>query len=138
MNRSVLSFPLEYDSAAVRSTPIAHLLEVVRYRDLLRLLVVRSIKTRYKRSVLGVAWTLLNPLVNMLVMSIAFSALFRTAIPGYPVTSWSGSWRGTSARPRPTRRGPCRGGFRDLSADDSPSPASGTASSTWLSPCRSS
>ena len=85
MNRSVLSFPLEYDSAAVRSTPIAHLLEVVRYRDLLRLLVVRSIKTRYKRSVLGVAWILLNPLVNMLVMSIAFSALFRSAIPSYPV-----------------------------------------------------
>jgi ABC-2 type transport system permease protein len=85
MNRSALSIWPEYDSAAVRSTPIAHLLEVVRYRDLLRLLIVRSIKTRYKRSVLGVAWTLLNPLVNMLVMSIAFSALFRTAIPSYPV-----------------------------------------------------
>jgi ABC-type polysaccharide/polyol phosphate export permease len=75
----------EYDSALVRSTPISHLRELLRYRDLLRLLVSRSIKTRYKRSVLGVAWTLLNPLVNMVVMSIAFSALFRAAAPNYPV-----------------------------------------------------
>src|SRR5512134_4033996 len=75
----------EYDSAKVRSTPIGHFRELVRYRDLLRLLVSRSIKTRYKRSVLGVAWTLLNPLVNMVVMSIAFSALFGAAAPNYPV-----------------------------------------------------
>jgi len=85
MSRLAAGPVLEYDSAAVRSTPVAHVLEVVRYRDLLRLLVLRSIKTRYKRSVLGVAWTLLNPLVNMAVMTFAFSALFQSAIPNYPV-----------------------------------------------------
>lgn len=77
--------PVEYDSAKARRTVLGHLLELLRYRDLLRLLVARSIKTRYKRSLLGVAWTLLNPLVNMVVLSIAFSALFGAAAPNYPV-----------------------------------------------------
>ena len=76
---------VDYDSASARFTLVGHFLELLRYRDLLRLLVSRSIKTRYKRSVLGVAWTLLNPLVNMVVMSIAFSAIFRSTIPNYPV-----------------------------------------------------
>jgi ABC-type polysaccharide/polyol phosphate export permease len=76
---------IEYDSAKVRSTAVGHFLELLRYRDLLRLLISRSIKIRYKRSALGVAWTLLNPLIYMVVMSIAFSALFRAAAPNYPV-----------------------------------------------------
>lgn len=77
--------PVEYDSARARLGMVGQFLELLRYGDLLRLLVSRSIKTRYKRSVLGVAWTLLNPLVNMVVMSIAFSAIFRSTIPHYPV-----------------------------------------------------
>jgi len=76
---------VEYDSAKVRSTALGHFLELLQYRDLLRLLVSRSIKTRYKRSVLGVAWTLLNPLVTVVVMTIAFSALFRFSTPNYPI-----------------------------------------------------
>jgi ABC-type polysaccharide/polyol phosphate export permease len=85
MNLAAFSPTVEYDSDKVRSTAAWHFLELLRYRDLLRLLVSRTIKTRYKRSVLGVAWTLLNPLVNMVVMSIAFSALFHAAAPNYPV-----------------------------------------------------
>ena len=75
----------DYDSAAERGTIGSEFRELLRYRDLLRLLVSRTIKTRYKRSALGVAWTLLNPLINMAVMSMAFSALFRSSLPNYPV-----------------------------------------------------
>jgi ABC-type polysaccharide/polyol phosphate export permease len=64
--------------------------ELIRYRDLLRLLVVTNIKARYKRSVLGMAWTLLNPLLMMIVMTIAFSALFSRSVENYPVYVLSG------------------------------------------------
>jgi len=76
---------LVYDSSLSRSTIASEVRELLRYRDLLRLLVSKTIKSRYKRSTLGVAWTLLNPLVNMVVMSVVFATLFRAAIPRYPV-----------------------------------------------------
>ncbi len=77
--------PATYDSASVQNLAIAELKETWRYRDLLRLLVTSSIKTRYKRSTLGVFWTLLNPLLNTLVLTLAFSQLFRFAIENFPV-----------------------------------------------------
>jgi len=64
--------------------------ELLRYRDLLRLLIGKIIKTRYKRSALGVVWALLNPLLTMAVMTIAFSALFRGAVTNYPLYILSG------------------------------------------------
>ena len=76
---------IEFDSSRDRSTLARELRELMRYRDLLGLLIARTIKTRYKRSILGVAWTLLNPLLSMVVMSIAFSTLFGSTIPRYPV-----------------------------------------------------
>ena len=74
-----------YDSSQVVFAPIQEIRELWRYRDLLWLLVSNSIKTRYKRSILGVVWTLLNPLLNMVVLSVAFSALFRFELENYPV-----------------------------------------------------
>ncbi len=76
---------IEYNSASVRSPAIHELTELWRYRDLLKLLVSNSIKTRYKRSALGVAWTLLNPLLNTLVLTIAFSQLMRFQVENYPI-----------------------------------------------------
>jgi ABC-type polysaccharide/polyol phosphate export permease len=74
-----------YDSAA-RTTPIlAEIREIFQYHDLLALLVANSLKTRYKRSVLGVFWTLLNPLLTMTVLTVAFSTVFRFAIQSYPI-----------------------------------------------------
>jgi len=64
---------------------IEEFLMLLRYKDLLRLLVINGIKTRYKRSTLGIVWTLLNPLLNMAVMTFAFSALFRSTLAHYPV-----------------------------------------------------
>ncbi len=77
--------PLEYDSASLTIAPVQEIRELWRYRDLLRLLVANSIKTRYKRSMLGVVWTLLNPLLNTLVLTIALSALFRFNVKNYPI-----------------------------------------------------
>lgn len=62
-----------------------------KYRNLLKELVVRDIKTRYRRSVLGLLWTLLNPLLTMIVMTIVFSSLFKTQIEHFPVYLLSGS-----------------------------------------------
>ena len=61
------------------------------YFPLLRELVVRDIKTKYRRSVLGVLWTLLNPLLMMVVMSIVFSHFFgKFNIENYPIYLLSG------------------------------------------------
>lgn len=75
-----------YDSSTAERRPLwSGLLEVVRYKDLLRLLIATNVKSRYKRSLLGVGWSLLSPLLTMIVMSIAFSAIFRFSVPNYPV-----------------------------------------------------
>ena len=62
-----------------------------RYRPLLTQLVRRDFLVKYKRSVLGVLWTLLNPLANMVILSIVFSAIFRGAIPYFPAYVLSGT-----------------------------------------------
>ena len=79
------TFDYDYDSAAEGSPAVREIRELVRYRDLVVLLVARLIKNRYKRSVLGVLWTLLNPLLNMAVLAIMFSSIFQTNVPHYPV-----------------------------------------------------
>jgi lipopolysaccharide transport system permease protein len=51
--------------------------------DLLSELIVRDIKLRYKRSVLGIAWSLLNPLVQLLVFNFIFSYILPLNVPNY-------------------------------------------------------
>ena len=48
----------------------------VKYRALIDQLVIRDIKTKYRRSILGLFWTVLNPLLMMAVLSIVFSYFF--------------------------------------------------------------
>ena len=48
-----------------------------RYKDLLRELVVRDVKLKYRRSFLGYVWSVLNPLMVMVVMYLVFSKMFR-------------------------------------------------------------
>ena len=74
-----------YDTALRPSPAFAEIGELLRYRDLLKLLVSKIVKTRYKRSALGVVWTLLNPLLNMAVMTVAFSAVFQSSVTSYSV-----------------------------------------------------
>lgn len=60
--------------------------EVIRYRYLLQNLVKRDLKVRYRNSILGVLWSLLNPLFMMLVFSLIFGKLIpREDIRQYPV-----------------------------------------------------
>lgn len=53
-----------------------------RYRFLLKQLVLRDFKVKYKRSALGVAWSLLYPLLSMSVMALVFSNVFKFSTPG--------------------------------------------------------
>jgi ABC-type polysaccharide/polyol phosphate export permease len=55
------------------------------YRYLLRNLIVRDLKARYKNSVLGILWSLLNPLFLMLIFTIIFSVLGNNQIRQYPI-----------------------------------------------------
>lgn len=64
---------------------------LVRYRSLLAEFVSRDIKVRYRRSVLGMLWTVLNPLLMMVVLTFVFSTLFRFDIPYYPIYYLSGA-----------------------------------------------
>lgn len=67
-------------------------LTLLGYRDLLRQLVIRDIKLRYKRSVLGFTWTILNPLLAMAIFTMVFSRVFGGArhYPLYVVTALLG------------------------------------------------
>lgn len=56
-----------------------------RYRFLIKQLVVRDFKLKYKRSILGVLWSFLNPLLHMTVLYVVFSSLFRFDVEHYPV-----------------------------------------------------
>lgn len=76
---------IEYDSEKIGHPAVYEFRELLRYRDLLQMLVSNSIKTRYKRSTLGVLWTLLNPLLNTAVLTIAFSQIMRFKIENYPL-----------------------------------------------------
>jgi ABC-2 type transport system permease protein len=83
-----------YDSGLKRSKAIEEVIEAYRYRHLIFQLVRRDVLTRYKRSILGVAWTMLNPLGMMLVLTIAFSQIFggTRAYPAYVLSglvAWS-------------------------------------------------
>lgn len=59
--------------------------ELRHYRYLLRNLVVRDLKARYKNSTLGILWSLLNPLFLMLVFTILFTVLASNQIRQYPI-----------------------------------------------------
>lgn len=73
-----------------------------RYKSLLSELVRKDIKNKYRNSVLGVLWSLLDPLLYMAVMTIVFSSLFHR-VQNYPVYYLSGMliyslFRGGSSR----------------------------------------
>ena len=61
------------------------ILELVQYRELVRNLVIRDIKLRYRNSVLGFVWCLGNPLLMMAVFTVVFTILMPTDIPNYPI-----------------------------------------------------
>jgi len=77
--------PPVYDSAHRPHPFVEEFLELLRYRELVSQWSRRTIKLRYKRSVLGVAWTLLEPLMLMTILTVVFSTMFGSRLPRYPV-----------------------------------------------------
>ena len=69
---------------------VQYIQNFLKFRPLLSELVARDIKIKYRRSVLGVLWTILNPLFMMIVLSVVFSNLFRFDIENFPVYLLSG------------------------------------------------
>lgn len=62
----------------------------LKFKPLLSELISRDIKIKYRKSVLGVLWTLLNPLLMMIVLSVVFSNLFKFDIENFPLYLLSG------------------------------------------------
>jgi len=64
---------------------------IKKYKYLIQDLVTRDIKTKYRRSALGVIWSVLNPLMMMLVLTAVFSNIFRFDIKDFPIYYLTGS-----------------------------------------------
>jgi len=60
------------------------------HSDLIWYLVMRDMRVRYRRSTLGLLWTMLQPLLMMLVLHIVFSSVFRFELYSYPVYALAG------------------------------------------------
>lgn len=76
---------------------------IVEYRELIRILTVSDLKVKYQSSVLGFAWSLLNPLFMMLVLYLVFSNVFKADQDYFAlylligIVSWRFLANGTSA-----------------------------------------
>lgn len=66
-----------------RSYVVNAVIAVQKYRFLIRQLVARDFRTKYKRSVLGMFWSFLNPLLTMLVQYFVFSTIFKSDVPNF-------------------------------------------------------
>lgn len=64
---------------------LTQLRELIGYRSLIVNLMVKDLKTRYKRSVLGFLWSLLNPLAMMVVFTVVFTVILPSQINNYPI-----------------------------------------------------
>ena len=60
------------------------------YKDLLKQLVLKDLKLKYRRSFLGYVWSVLNPLLVMCVMAVVFSSMFKRNIENFPVYLFCG------------------------------------------------
>lgn len=62
----------------------------IQYKSLLWEFVKRDIKLKYRNSTLGILWSMLNPLLVMVVLTFIFSNIFKNSIPNFPVYCLSG------------------------------------------------
>jgi ABC-type polysaccharide/polyol phosphate export permease len=69
---------------------ITHVKNFWKYKDLFVELIKKDIKLKYRNSILGVLWSMLNPLLMMIVLTIIFSHLFDRHIDNFPVYVLSG------------------------------------------------
>lgn len=76
---------LEVSEITRRPSPIRRLANVWQYRELLGNLIRKELKVKYKNSILGFFWSLLNPAFLLIVYSFVFTFLFKTGIPLYAI-----------------------------------------------------
>lgn len=62
-----------------------NLKEIFKFKNLIYNLVSRDLKVKYKGSILGFFWSLLNPLVMLVVYTIAFKYIIRIKVPNFPL-----------------------------------------------------
>lgn len=72
------------------SGPVKTVLAIKKYFFLMKQLVLRDFKTKYKRSVLGVLWSFLNPLLTMSVQYLIFGSLFQSSIENFAIYLMTG------------------------------------------------
>jgi len=87
MTEAVQRAPSAGTLAPARPTALG---ELFRFRQLIALLVVRELKVRYKRSVFGLLWTMLNPLLLMVVYAIVFTTIMPAAQHNFAIFLLSG------------------------------------------------
>ena len=79
------TFPVLVNAADEKFSAINEIHDLVQHRNLLWNLVHRDLTVRYKRSVIGFFWTMLNPLLLMIILTVVFSTIFRfEGIDNYP------------------------------------------------------
>ena len=59
--------------------------EINQNRELIWALALKELRVRYKRSALGFLWSLLNPLLMMIILAIVFSTVMRIGVNEYAV-----------------------------------------------------
>jgi ABC-2 type transport system permease protein len=64
---------------------IKHIRQIIKFRELLKNFVVRDLKLKYKNSILGYFWSLLDPLLTMLLFIVVFSVFMKIKVENYPV-----------------------------------------------------
>ena len=89
-NHPSSDFDYEYTAQKSKTRPLFLLKELWGFRDLIWLITKRDIFARYKRSFLGIFWSLLEPLGIMVVMAVIFSVVLRQKIENFPVFLFSG------------------------------------------------
>lgn len=82
-----------------RPSPIQRLVHLWRYRELIGNLTRKELKVKYKNSILGFVWSLLNPLTYLLVFSLVFGLISPVNVPYYGIFFLSGllAWNFFSA-----------------------------------------
>jgi ABC-2 type transport system permease protein len=73
-----------------RPSPIQRMRDLWAYRELLRNLIRKELKVKYKSSALGFVWTLLNPTLYLVVFSIVFKFILQSTVPYFAVFLLSG------------------------------------------------
>ena len=78
-----LTYQLIFHRKGKKTVSLSVVGSLYKYSFLIRQLVSRDFKTKYKRSVLGMLWSFLNPLLTMTIQYIVFSTFFKTDIPNF-------------------------------------------------------